>query len=400
MRRRRIGGFWGVAVGVLLGLSACGAPAPAATPDIDATVQAAVAQTRAVEVAAATLVAATDVARQTATSEAAQAASPTPASVGATPDTPTPSPAPSSTSTSAPTATSTSTAVPTATSTATPAPTPTPTEDRLVIAETAVDGSSGDGRDILVSSSPTNSGRVILLPNFQQAQVRTPMVFGNYVTARVAVFDTRREGRQDGNGIRSVTFDVNTPNGDTYHRVEETAPYCLFGGNDPACPGIDVRQARSDWPDGQYSAAITIEARDGLTSNWNWTFCVHTCNPANPPWIDFAQIGRDSLDPVVYGELVFQVVAYQEEVGTDDGDGIDYVDFYIYGPDDENHQIWHQREQNPPFCAFGGGNVCPGATLDQPGQYRLVAVATADDGLQSRLDYFIDVQATKTTVPD
>lgn len=400
MRRRRIGGFWGVAVGVLLGLSACGAPAPAATPDIDATVQAAVAQTRAVEVAAATLVAATDVARQTATSEAAQAASPTPASVGATPDTPTPSPAPSSTSTSAPAATSTSTAVPTATSTATPAPTPTPTEDRLVIAETAVDGSSGDGRDILVSSSPTNNGRVILLPNFQQSQVRTPMVFGNYVTARVAVFDTRREGRQDGNGIRSVTFDVNTPNGDTYHRVEETAPYCLFGGNDPACPGIDVRQARSDWPDGQYSAAITIEARDGLTSNWNWTFCVHTCNPANPPWIDFAQIGRDSLDPVVYGELVFQVVAYQEEVGTDDGDGIDYVDFYIYGPDDENHQIWHQREQNPPFCAFGGGNVCPGATLDQPGQYRLVAVATADDGLQSRLDYFIDVQPGGTTVPD
>lgn len=400
MRRRRIGGFWGVAVGVLLGLSGCGAPAPAATPDINATVQAAVAQTRAVEVAAATLVAATDVARQTATSEAAQAASPTPASVGATPDTPTPSPAPSSTSTSAPTATSTSTAVPTATSTATPAPTPTPTEDRLVIAETAVDGSSGDGRDILVSSSPTNNGRVILLPNFQQAQVRTPMVFGNYVTARVAVFDTRREGRQDGNGIRSVTFDINTPNGDTYHRVEETAPYCLFGGNDPACPGIDVRQARGDWPDGQYSAAITIEARDGLTSNWNWTFCVHTCNPANPPWIDFAQIGRDSLDPVVYGELVFQVVAYQEEVGTDDGDGIDYVDFYIYGPDDENHQIWHQREQNPPFCAFGGGNVCPGATLDQPGQYRLVAVATADDGLQSRLDYFINVQPGGTTVPD
>lgn len=263
-----------------------------------------------------------------------------------------------------------------------------------MIAETAVDGSSGDGRDILISSSPTNSGRVILLPNFDQAQVRTPMVFGNYVTARVAVFDTRRDGRQDGNGIRSVTFDVTAPNGNNYQRTEETAPYCLFGGNDPACPGVDVRQVRGDWPDGQYSAAITIEARDGLTSNWNWTFCIHTCNPANPPSMDFVQIGRDSLDSVVSGELVFQVWAYQDAVGTDDGDGIDYVDFYIYGPDDENHQVWHQREQNSPFCAFGGGNVCPSATIDEPGQYRLVAVATANDGQQASLDYFIEVTAS------
>jgi hypothetical protein len=269
-----------------------------------------------------------------------------------------------------------------------------------VIAETAVDGSDGDGREILISRSPTNGGRVILLPNFDQSQVSSPVVFGNYVTARVSVFDTRREGRQDGNGIRSVTFDITNPNGDSFQNGEDTAPYCLFGGNDPACPGIDVRQYRDDWPDGQYSAAITIEAQDGLTSNWNWTFCVGTCNPASPPAMDFVQIGRNSLDSVVSGELVFQVWAYQEAVGTDDGDGIDYVDFFVYGPDDENNRIWEKREQNPPYCAFGGDEVCPGATVDAPGQYRLVAVATANDGKQARLDYVIEVTATGTTVPN
>lgn len=360
-----------------LGLNACGSTSPPPTPDIYATVQAAMEQTRAVEVAVATALAATSEAQQAADRTATAAAA------ISTPTSPTQAPA---TSTSMPL--STSTPIPTQV----PSPTPTPTKERLVIAETAVDGSSGDGREILISSSSTNGGRVVFLPNFVQSQITSPMVFGNYVTARVAVFDNRRNSRQDGNGIRRVIFDVTTPLGDTYARTEESAPYCLFGGNDPACPGIDVRRQPDEWPDGQYSAAITLEAQDGLTSFWNWTFCVHTCNFIAPPHIEFAEIGRNSLDRVVNGELVFHVIAYQESVGVDDGDGIDYVDFFIYGPDDDNQRVWQNREQNAAFCAFGGDTPCPGATIDTPGRYRLVAVAVAEGGRQSRAEIEITVQ--------
>lgn len=363
---------WFVGVAVMVG---CASPAaPQGTPDISATVRAAVEQTRAVEVAVATSVAATTEAQQGATAEA----SPSPDATTAVPPTNTP--------------------IPTATPTVTP--TPTPTVERLVIAETAVDGSDGDGREILISDSPTNGGRVILLPNFQQSQVRTPMVFGNYVTARVAVADTRLDDPEDGDGIRHVLFEVFTPTGDTYSRTEDDAPFCLFGGNDPACPGIDVRRARDEWPNGQYAAAITIEAIDGLTSNWNWTFCIHTCEVTDLPVIEFAQIGRDSLETEVTGELVFQVRAFQEAVGSDDGDGIDYVDFYIFGPDDRDNQVWNNREEDAAYCAFGGDAPCPGAYVQEPGRYWLVAVATDENGQQAEVEIAVDVWPATNTVPN
>jgi hypothetical protein len=353
-------------LGVALALAACTRPAAPPTPNIDATVQAALEQTRVVEVAVATAVAATSQAQATATAGAAAASTPTPAP-------PTPAPA-------------TPTAPPTAT------PRSTPTDDRLVIAETAIDGSTGEGREVLLSGSRRNGGRVILLPGFAQSQVTTPMRFGAYVTARVAVFDTRQPGRRDGDGIRRVVFEVTTPGDDAYRRVEESPPFCLFGGNDPACPGLDVRQARADWPDGQYATVITIEALDGLTSTWDWTFCIRACEVAGPPLIEFVQIGRNRLETTVSGELVFQVQAYQEAAGTDDGDGIEHVDFYIYGPEDENQQVWYKRETTPAYCAFGGDAPCQGARLNEPGRYRLLATAVAGDGQQASVDLWIEVQ--------
>lgn len=364
--------------------SACVPSATQATPDINATVQAAIEQTRAVEVAVATALAATS------TAQAASTPTPTTGATTALTRVPTPTDdrivideSPAATPTAAPTNT----------------PPPTPTEERLVLAETAVDGSDGDGREILISSSPTNGGRVVFLPGFSQSQVRTPLVFDNYVTGRVAVFDTRRSGQQDGNGIRSVTFEVFTPTGDSYSRREESAPFCLFGGDDPACPGIDVRRVRADWPDGQYSATITIEATDGLISSWFWAFCVNRCEVAGPPTIEWVQIGRDSLDREVRGELVFQVWAYQEAVGSDDGDGIDYVDFYIYGPDSQQNQAWYKREQDAAYCAFGGDAPCPGAAVNDPGRYWLVAVAVDEDGQQTQVEAEIEVLPNGSTVP-
>ena len=368
-------GFAGrCAIGWLVGiviLGACAGPGLQPTPDINATVQAAIGQTRTVEAAVAIAVAATSQAQQSAP-DPPPTATPVPSPTPTLP--PTATPAPSPTPTSPPTAT------------------PTPTEERLVIAESAVDGSNGGGKDILVSSSPTNFGRVILLPGFSQSQVTSPMLFRDDFTMRVAVFDTRRSGQQDGNGIRSVTFELSGPNGLTFRKVENTAPYCLFGGSDPACPGVDLEQASADWFSGQYQAAITIEATDGLTSNWNWGFCIRYCEATEPPIVELAEIGRNSLSYSLSGQLVFRVTAYQESVGYDDGDGIDHVDFYIFGPDDDFNRIYYKRENIAAYCAFGDDVPCNGAQINEPGEYRLLAIATADDGQQAPVEAWIDVQ--------
>ena len=357
-------------VGTAVVLAACaGSGQP--TPNINATIAMAIQQTRTVE-------AATEQAQQTAPNPPPPVAQPTA----------TPVPSATATATSPPTVTP----VPSPTPTSPPTATPTPTEERLVIAESAVDGSNGDGKDVLVSSSPTNFGRVVLLPGFTQSQIRQPMVFHDNFSLRVAVFDTRRDGQQDGNGIRSVTFELSGPSGLSYRRVENAAPFCLFGGNEPTCPGVNVEEASADWFSGRYQAAITIEATDGLTSNWNYSFCIRYCEANEPPIADLAEVGRDSLDYTLSGELVFRVTAYQESVGYDDGDGIDHVDFYIYGPDDDSNLVYHRRENNAAYFAFGDDYPCNSAHIDKPGEYRLLAMVTADDGSQAPVEAWIQVQ--------
>ncbi len=61
-----------------------------------------------------------------------------------------------------------------------------------------------------------------------------------------AVAIDNRAGRNDGDGIRGVRFVV-SGEGITYAKDETTAPYCIFGGNEPDC---------GDWPrdeDGRYT---------------------------------------------------------------------------------------------------------------------------------------------------
>jgi hypothetical protein len=66
-------------------------------------------------------------------------------------------------------------------------------------------------------------------------------------------------------------------------------------------------------------------------------------------WV--SQILSPDYFPAAMEELVFQVRAYDGDVGTEDGDGIDYVEFFIYGPD--GHLVHEQRESNVPYCVFG-----------------------------------------------
>lgn len=259
---------------ILAGLLACLAMLAIAcggqpTPDVNTAVQTALAQTRAAEAQIAQAVAAT------LTASAPTAATPEPTTVN--PPAPTASPTPVQVQI---------------------APPPTATPVRIAISP--VDGD--DGNDFLRGSANQNSGRNILLPGFDQADVEDTPTFRDFINFRVEIFDTRA-GLYDGAGIDNVTFRIvaDDGNGDVvWEKVETNAPYCAFGGDDPACTAIDLRGS-AQWPTpfaGQisnnvYLAQIDITPTQGDATQWRWRFFIDSPSLAAPePAANTARINR------------------------------------------------------------------------------------------------------------
>lgn len=65
--------------------------------------------------------------------------------------------------------------------------------------------------------------------------------------------------------------------------------------------------------------------------------------------------------PAATTSLVFRVRAFDGDVGTNDGDGIDFVIFRIYRVDDHGDElVYEKKESTPAYCAFGGNEAdCP-----------------------------------------
>jgi len=258
-----------IIVGLLL--IACSPTSSPPTPDVESAVETAIAQTRTIETAAATQ------------SAVATTATNTPVAAVNTPEpTPTNTLPPPANTPPHPTDT------PELNLTDTPPPAPTPTEEKLVIAESLVDGN--DGNDFLRSSSPDNQGRVILLPGFDPSEVADPMVFRDQVVFQVEVFDTRA-GLVDGAGIQDVTFRIEVDDGSgqvVYERREQNPGYCVFGGGEPDC-NVLLLEDGSHWPDpyggvirnGQYLTRIDILPVDGEPTQWRWRFNIQTPEQAS-----------------------------------------------------------------------------------------------------------------------
>ncbi|MEJ2558067.1 MAG: hypothetical protein P8186_17970 [Anaerolineae bacterium] len=247
--------------------AACGSAPPAPTPDVEAAVQTAIAQTRVFEDAVATSIAAT---------LAANAPQITPTASQLPTTTPTPQ-------VDVPTPTNTP-PLPTAT------PIPASTEEKLAIAESDVDGN--DGNDFLRGSSDSNQGRVVLLPGFAASEVTRPVVFRDRMVFRVEVFDTRI-GLVDGAGIQDVTFQIvaDAGNGEVvYERQENNPGYCVFGGGEPNCNVLVFAESGNRWPDpfggeilnGQYLAIIDIVPVDREPAQWRWSFNIEI--PGQPEY--------------------------------------------------------------------------------------------------------------------
>lgn len=253
-----------------------------ATPDVNAAVQTALAQTREAEAQIAQAVAATLTASapQSTTAPDQPTSAPTAQATAAPELAPTNTPPPSPTATSTPVLTEVS---PTATPTAAAPPAPSPTPVRIAISP--VDGD--DGNDFLRGSSNSNNGRVVLMPGFDQADVEDTPTFRDFINFRVEIFDTRA-GLYDGAGIETVVFRIIADDGlgdVVWEKVETTAPYCVFGGNDPGCTPIDLRDS-AQWPNpfagrinnNVYLAQIDITPKQGDATQWRWRFFIDSPN--------------------------------------------------------------------------------------------------------------------------
>ena len=161
----------------------------------------------------------------------------------------------------------------------TPAPVqPTPTPTQITAVVFPVDGSDGD-KALHGSFVQSNGGRNVILPGIEQNQVTNPMIFSDRLPVRVEVFD-ENVGQQDGDGIVAVDFNISGPSGETVQRtVEERAPYCLWGGNDPACPAPSFAELGYVWPqtgaaieNDFHNATIIITGTNDTSITWFWTF--------------------------------------------------------------------------------------------------------------------------------
>ena len=335
----------GCLTAISLLLLACSTEISQATPNLDATVQAAIDQTRTAEDAVATPAATT--ASAEAPADAADTPEPT------TTDTPEATPVATETPEAAPTNTP---QAPTPTSPPPSDPTPTPTEEKLLIAESDVDGN--DGNDFLTSSSESNQGRVVLLPGFDPSEVTDPVVFRDRMVFQIEVFDTRA-GLIDGAGIKDVTFNIEA-NDDSqqvvYEKREQNPGYCVFGGGEPDCAVLPLENG-SRWPgpdgaeirNGEYLARIDIVPEEGEPTQWRWRFNIEipgqaTYAPDNTARInniavqdgryvvEFETFGFEPLMPGQHVHFFFNSVS-REEAGVP-GNGPWQI--YPLGPGESN----------------------------------------------------------------
>jgi hypothetical protein len=113
------------------------------------------------------------------------------------------------------------------------------------------------------------------------------------------------------------------------------------------------------------------------------------------------QTGAGHNNDTVSGALIFQVTAYDPNVGNNDGNGIDYVQMRIYEGGD---LVYERQENNAAYCAFSGGepdcvvwyfhdndNEWPGGEDIHTGTHTLWARVRAESGQELILERQITI---------
>ena len=78
---------------------------------------------------------------------------------------------------------------------------------------------------------------------------------------------------KNGDGVATVDFRIEKPNGKQYTHTEKSVNYCSFGDVGPVC---NLQPLDDNWPDGTYSVNVAINPIDSnaIVVNWNFTFII------------------------------------------------------------------------------------------------------------------------------
>jgi hypothetical protein len=217
-------------------------------------------------------------------------------------------------------------------------------------------------------------------------------------------------GNHLGAGIDFVDFSIFPESGGNpvFYRREQDARYCVFSGGEPDCNQLRIEHG-AQWPGSDTSLAsgryiLVIDAvpsdHNRTGAHWESYFRIQGGDDGNsnhqPLYAEIVQTGAGHNGDSVSGALVFQVVAFDPNVGDHDGDGIDHVLMQIFH---DNDKVYERQENNAAYCAFSGGepecnvhyfhdndNEWPGGEDIENGQYTLRARIKAHSGDETTIE--------------
>jgi len=307
-------------------------------------------------------------------------------------------------------------ALPTASPTPLVAQAPTPTPPAFVVLPGG--GAGGD-----------YEGEIVTELGMARDVNNTP-IFRDRLYFRLEVYDT-----PDNRRVERVEFSITQfgeeENVEVYTGVEGSAGYCVFGGGEPNCNVLNIGPGAT-WPgtnrpiengDYEVNARLFLQGRNNSDANWDADFIIANPNLGdgdgsnsdngtndnqgnNPPQeliANIAQTGPGTTDSAIFGALIFQVEAFDPNIGNNDGDGIENVDLEIFDPD--GNRVYRRTEGSAHYCAFAGGepdcNVFTFAIGDawpddgppvQLGRHTLLGTVHAQDGRSKTVAVEIDIQ--------
>jgi hypothetical protein len=275
----------------------------------------------------------------------------------------------------------------------------TPTPPALVVIPGG--GPSGDGWNAQIT---TGAGLA--------ATVDGVAVFRRGMFIRLDIYST--PGNRRVQQVRFFFSDDDTGEVDVHTQTEAVPAYCSFGGNE-VCEVLrldgDARWPSTGIPIRNHSYSVNMEVTldDGTANNWFAQIRVdspdldESANVSEQPlYAEITETGPGSNSDFVEGALAFRVDAHDPAVGTNGGDGIDFVNMWVYGPD--GREVRFRREGMSGYCIFENGeptcnawvfaehdNRWPEGAQFRPGVHTLRAEVHADDGRVVVLERVIEL---------
>lgn len=261
--------------------------------------------------------------------------------------TPGPSPTPSRTSTPSRT--------PTQTNTSTHTPTPTPTQSLFIALVDPIDPGEDDPSTPDVEEiNYWGGGERKLIALRDQTRFRAVA----YSRTPPNQSDFQGEGAQsDGAGVDFVEFEIRSPRNEIIRAYREfNAAYCAFGGNVP-CSDVNDDDLFAD--SGVYRLRARAIMDGGFRTEWiEREFEI----PVAPITVEIADndgnLIEDTPEISRTNQTRFRAIAYDDQVGTDDGDGVREVEFEILQQAGFRFLASREPDENDKYCFFGGNNDC------------------------------------------